>query len=102
MKEVDVVVHLAGRAHVLKEESTNPLESYRAVNTISTIKLGEESLVSQVKRFIFVSTIGVNGSATNSTPFKYSDPDSPNSDYARSKQEAEAGLKKFLKLLQLN
>ncbi len=93
LANVDVVVHLAGRAHVLKEKSLDPLNEFRSVNTLATQKLVEASVYAGVKRFIFLSSVGVNGDKTDSAPFRATDIPKPVSSYAISKYEAETSLK---------
>jgi nucleoside-diphosphate-sugar epimerase len=90
--DVDVVIHLAARAHVLSDYSADPLSDYRMANTIPTLKLGRDALDAGVRRFIFVSSIGVNGTETFGSPYKSSDLVAPHSPYAVSKYEAEVGL----------
>src|SRR5690242_10257126 len=58
---VDTIVHLAGRAHILNDRSDNPLEHFRRVNTRATVALARHAAYASVKRFIFISSIGVNG-----------------------------------------
>ncbi|MHC2147797.1 NAD-dependent epimerase/dehydratase family protein [Pseudomonas sp. 210_17 TE3656] len=93
LEGVDTVIHLAGRAHILKETSENPLDLYRADNVSNTLKLAEQALRAGAKRFIFISSIGVNGSSTNETPFSELSEAAPQQDYAISKWEAELSLK---------
>lgn len=91
-----VVIHLAGRAHILNDDVANPLEEFRKVNVDGTLKLAQIALESNVKRFIFISSIGVNGSTT-SKPFDESDQPNPHADYAISKLEAEVALQALFK-----
>lgn len=86
------VIHTAARAHVLKETVINPLETFRQTNTLATLSLAKQAASMGVKRFIFISTIGVNGAVTNGSAFTEKDIESPHSDYAVSKWEAEQGL----------
>jgi nucleoside-diphosphate-sugar epimerase len=95
--DVDVVVHLAGRAHQLKESLSDPLETYRRVNRDLTIALAELALQAGVKRFVFVSSIGVNGLDTTFEPVNELSVANPVRDYAISKFEAEQGLTDLLK-----
>ncbi|WP_439531290.1 UDP-glucose 4-epimerase family protein [Marinobacter adhaerens] len=87
----DVVIHAAARAHVAKESVSSAMEEYRKVNVEGTLNLGREAMKAGVKRFIFISSIGVNGSL-NSKPFTESDAPAPTDLYARSKLEAEVAL----------
>ena len=90
---VDVIVHTAARVHVMSDESTNPLEEYREVNTFGTMNLARQAIESGVKRFIFISTIKVNGESTSvDYPFKASDSRAPEDFYGQSKAEAEEQL----------
>lgn len=93
LSSCDAVVHLAARAHVLKDDSFDSLASFRAVNVDATINLARQSALAGVKRFIFISSIGVNGELTTRDAFKADDPVSPHSHYAMSKYEAEIALK---------
>lgn len=88
---VDCIVHIAGRAHVLKETAADPLQAFRAVNVDATLKLAKKALAAGVKRFVFISSIGVNG-IHNKQPFTEEDMPNPQTDYARSKLEAEEAL----------
>tara|TARA_R110000823_G_scaffold267909_3_gene387894 strand:- start:249 stop:1217 length:969 start_codon:yes stop_codon:yes gene_type:complete len=90
---VDVIVHTAARVHVMSDESLNPLEEYRETNTFGTINLAKQAVESGVKRFIFISTIKVNGESTLlERPFKADDPREPQDFYGQSKAEAEEQL----------
>lgn len=89
---VDTVVHCAARAHVLKETAAEPLAQFRTVNTEATMALAQQAAAAGVRRFVFISSIGVNGSETHGAPFRHDDPPQPHSPYAVSKYEAEVGL----------
>src|SRR5271167_688955 len=65
LERVDAVVHLAARAHVVHERSSNPLAEFRAVNVHPTANLFRACQTAAVERFIFVSSIGVNGKSTH-------------------------------------
>lgn len=95
-KDITTLIHLAGRAHILKETSNAPLDLFRADNVESTLRLAEQALIAGVKRFIFISSIGVNGSSTATTPFTEHSTPAPRADYAISKWEAEQGLRELL------
>ncbi len=88
LENVDTVVHLAGIAH--KRGITH--QEYDEVNHLGTLKLAEDAAKSGIKRFVFMSTIGVLGSAG-----KFSDSSLPNphNDYSRSKNDAENGLRQI-------
>lgn len=88
---VDVVVHTAGRAHVLREMAQNSLIEYRKVNVDFTLNLARQAANCHVKRFVFISSIGVHG-ITSDRPFTVADELVPEEPYAISKLEAEQGL----------
>lgn len=85
------LIHLAARAHVLNDTVADPLAAFRATNVAGSVQLARCAARSGVKRFVFVSSVGVNGN-TNSRPFLESDPPSPVEAYAVSKLEAEQAL----------
>ena len=92
LQGVDYVVHVAGRAHRLREDADDPLAEFRKVNSDATVRLAEAASAAGVKRFVFISSIGVNGSETRGEAFTASDAPRPHSPYAISKWEAEQGL----------
>lgn len=91
----DAVVHLAGRAHILNDNTRDSLASFRMTNTKGTLNLAEQAAECGVSRFIFLSSIGVNGAITSGLPFSFDDSPSPHSPYAISKMEAEIGLREI-------
>ncbi len=101
VKDVDCIFHIAGRAHVLRENSNDPLAEFRAVNRDATLKLAEAAEAASVRRMIFLSSIGVNGGETHGSPFTSTDPVAPHSDYAVAKAEAEEGLHAFTQTAKL-
>ena len=92
LQGMDCVVHLAGRAHQLHDESRDPLASFRAVNLDLSVGLARQAAMAGVRRFVFMSSIGVNGSTTGIDPFVEDAVPAPHSDYAQSKLEAEQAL----------
>lgn len=90
---MDAVVHLAGRAHVLRDTDPDPEAVYWAVNVDGTVRLAQEAARAGVRRLVFVSTVKVNGEATHDRPFRASDAPRPEDAYARSKYEAEQALR---------
>lgn len=88
---IDSIIHLAGLAH----SSLFTEKDYRSVNVDGTIHLASEAAKAGVKRFVFVSSIGVNGSLTADSPFSIYSALQPNNAYAKSKYDAEIGLKKI-------
>jgi UDP-4-keto-D-QuiNAc 4-reductase len=91
---VDTVVHCAARAHILRDTATDPVQEFRRVNTAGTVQLAALSAEAGVRRFVYLSSIGVNGQAT-APGQKFRETDSPNpaDAYAVSKFEAEGQLK---------
>ncbi len=95
---IDVVVHCAARAHVMNDQESDPLSVFRKVNTYSTIKLAEMAAQNRVKRFIYISSIKVNGEDTSLTaPFTANDVPKPEDAYGISKLEAEQQLLEIAK-----
>ncbi|MBW2597766.1 MAG: SDR family oxidoreductase [Deltaproteobacteria bacterium] len=88
---VDTVVHLAARVNISQEKSAKPLAEFRKVNTEGTLALARQATQASVKRFVYISSIGVNGNQ-NTQPFNEQDTPSPAEPYAVSKLEAEQGL----------
>lgn len=89
---VSHVVHLAARVHVMGGEGEEMLAAYRQVNVDGTCHLAVQAARAGVRRFVFVSTIKVNGEETHATPFRADDLPAPADAYAVSKLEAEQGL----------
>ena len=97
LPSTDVLIHLAGRAHVLNDVAADPLAEFREINTSATIKLAARAARAGVRRFIFMSTIGVNGDETQpGRAFHADSPANPATPYALSKWEAEQGLRAAL------
>ena len=93
LDDVETIVHLAARVHVMRESDADPLAAFRLANVATTINLARQAAQAGVKRFIFMSTIKVNGEKTEpGRPFKNSDRPNPQDPYAISKAEAEAEL----------
>ena len=92
-KDVDVIVHAAARAHIMNEDSSDPLSQFRKVNRDVTLLLAHLAAESGIKRFVFLSSIKVNGENTlPGKPFKPDDTNIPEDPYGLSKYEAEQGL----------
>lgn len=94
LNEVDCVIHLAAKAHITNKPLVNSICDLKDSNTDATLKLAKQSAESGVRRFIFLSTIGVNGK-NNESPFTSSDEPNPSDAYSVSKYEAEIGLRKI-------
>lgn len=91
---IRTVIHTAARAHVAKDETSHPLAEYRKVNVAGTLNLAKQAAEAGVRRFVFISSIGVNGNVS-SVPFTENDEPNPAEPYAQSKWEAEQGLRKI-------
>jgi nucleoside-diphosphate-sugar epimerase len=91
LAEIDCVIHLAGRAHVIDKAKASVLDEFRKVNTELTLNLAKQAVTARVERFIFLSSIRVNGNQ-NTQPFLEIDIPNPQEPYAISKYEAEQGL----------
>ena len=88
---VEVIVHTAARAHIIHDNTSDPLLEYRKVNRDATWVFARLASECGVKRFVFLSSIGVNGN-NNQIPFTENDTPKPQDFYAISKYEAEQGL----------
>ena len=94
LQGVDVVIHVAARAHVMREELLDPLAEYRRINVEGTLNLALQAATAGVRRFVFISSVKVNGEATApGRPFTADDTPAPEDAYGLSKAEAEAQLK---------
>lgn len=94
LKNQDVVVHCAGRAHVVGEQFADSLSKFRNVNVSGTLALAKQAAEVGVRRFVFISSIGVNGNQSYQ-PFTVEDAPRPVEPYAISKCEAEVELRKL-------
>lgn len=93
---VNVVIHCAARAHVMYENSLNQSLHYEQINTLATLSLARQAAELGIKRFIFISTIKVNGESTQEgKPFRPSDILNPQDEYGLSKAKAEIGLREI-------
>jgi nucleoside-diphosphate-sugar epimerase len=91
---VDVVVHLASRVHVMNDTEVDPLAAFRQVNVGHTLALARSAASAGARRFVFVSSVKVNGEQTApGRPFRETDPSAPVDPYGISKMEAEEALK---------
>lgn len=89
----EVVIHAAARAHVMSDQSSDPIEEYRKVNVEGTLNLARQSVEAGVQRFVYISSIKVNGEQTApGKPFTERDAPAPSDPYGVSKMEAEEGL----------
>lgn len=96
LEQVETVVHLAARVHVMKDFSKDSLAEFRRVNVSGTLNLARRAAAAGVKRFIFLSSIKVNGESTMpGCPFCEDDIPTPQDYYGISKYEAEVGLRRL-------
>ena len=92
---MSAIVHLAARVHVLKDDSNDPLTEFRRINVHGTLNLARQAAVHGVRRFVYLSTIKVNGEETYNRAFGTEDVSAPVDPYGVSKLEAETGLQKI-------
>lgn len=91
-----VVIHSAARVHVMNDTENDPLSAFRAVNVEGTLNLARQAAAAGVQRFIFISSIKVNGEGTApGSAFTADDEPAPADPYGVSKMEAEQGLRKL-------
>lgn len=94
---VEVVVHAAARVHVMHEQAHDPLTEFRLTNVEGTLQLARQALAAGVRRFIYISSIKVNGETTApGQPFRADDNPAPQDPYGISKWEAELALRDLL------
>lgn len=93
LASIECVVHLASRTHITDDKSADPLAAYREINVSGTAHLAKQAISSGVRRFVFMSSIKVNGESTTSEPFCESSPPQPQDPYGLSKLEAERVLR---------
>jgi nucleoside-diphosphate-sugar epimerase len=92
---VDTVVHLAALAHLDTRRVPDALATYRRVNTAATLRLADAASRAGVRRFVFLSSVKVNGEQSGAHPFRTDDTPAPEDPYGVSKLEAEVGLSKL-------
>jgi nucleoside-diphosphate-sugar epimerase len=96
LEGTDAVVHLAARVHVMHDTASDPLAAFRHANVEGTLHLARQAAAAGVKRFVFVSSIKVNGEQTlPGAPFRPDDAPAPVDPYGVSKLEAEQGLRRL-------
>ena len=88
----DSLIHAAARVHIMNDVADDPLVEFRKVNVEGTLELARQAAQAKVRRFVFVSSVKVNGEATTAKPFAADDAPAPVDAYGISKLEAEAGL----------
>lgn len=90
---LDVIIHAAARVHVMKETSMDALAEFRRANVEGTLNLARQAVRAGVGRFVYVSSVKVNGEITTGQPFTAFDTPAPSDPYGISKLEAEQGLR---------
>jgi nucleoside-diphosphate-sugar epimerase len=97
LKDTDVVIHAAARAHIMRDGALDPLTEYRRVNVHGTLNLARQAAAAGVRRFLFLSSVKVNGESTDGLPRPFGARNdgvnaAPEDAYGLSKWEAEQGL----------
>lgn len=101
-KDIDIVVHSAARVHMMDDKSADPLTEFRKVNVQGTLNLARQAAAAGVRRFIFISSIKVNGEGTElGHPYTADSQPKPTDPYGISKYEAEQGLFKLAETMPL-
>lgn len=96
LQGVELVIHAAARVHVMNDGAADPLAEFRSVNVQGTLNLAKQATAAGVRRFVFLSSVKVNGELTpEGRPFSEFDAPSPVDPYGVSKNEAELGLRKI-------
>ena len=96
VNNVHAVVHCAARVHVMHNTEADPLTAFRSVNLQGTLNLARQAAASGVKRFVFISSVKVNGESTEpGHAFTEDDAPNPQDAYGQSKHEAEQGLRQL-------
>ena len=90
-----VVIHLAARVHMMREQAADPGAAYQAMNVDATLRLAEQAAGQGVRRFVHVSSVKVNGERTLGRPFRADDSPAPEDAYGRSKLAAELALQEW-------
>lgn len=96
LEGVEVVIHSAARVHVMNDTEADPLAAFRKVNVEGTLSLARQAVAAGARRFVFISSIKVNGEGTVSgRPYRADDEPAPADPYGISKMEAEQGLREL-------
>jgi nucleoside-diphosphate-sugar epimerase len=91
----DTVIHLAARLHMMRDTATDPELAFREANTDVTQRLAQAAAAAGTGRFVFLSSVKVNGEETTGVPFSERDAPAPEDAYGRSKRDAEVALQKI-------
>jgi len=96
LQDIDIVIHAAARVHIMRDTVSDPLAEFRCVNVEGALNLARQAVLAGVKRFIFISSIKVNGEETSlGTPFNERSIPEPQDPYGVSKDETEQGLREI-------
>ena len=96
LEDVAVIIHAAARAHIMRDTASDPLAEFRRINVDATLNLARQAAEAGVTRFIYLSSVKVNGEQTFSgQPFTEQDTAAPQDPYGISKHEAEVGLRQL-------
>jgi len=96
LRGADCIIHTAARVHVMHDTESDPLSAFRSVNADGTLNLAHQAAAAGVKRFVFISSVKVNGEVTQpGQAFSEADVSSPQDAYGQSKHEAEQGLRQL-------
>lgn len=95
LEGIEAVVHLAARVHMMRERAADAEAIYRRVNSEITGKIATEAAKAGVQRFVFLSSIKVNGESTQTKPFSEKNDPSPEDAYGQSKLAAELALQEI-------
>lgn len=96
LSHIDCIVHCAARVHVMHETAADPIKLFRQINVEATLQLAQQAADAGVKRFVFLSSVKVNGEFTElGQPFTEQQTPHPQDAYAQSKYEAENGLRRI-------
>lgn len=96
LQSVDVVIHCAAQPHIMNCSANNGADIYHDTNVDGSLNLARQAIAAGIRRFIFISSVKVNGESTVDTrPFNHACPAAPEDSYARSKQAAEDGLREL-------
>ena len=93
LQGVSTVIHTAARVHVMNEVATDPMAEFREMNVEATLNLARQAVLAGVRRFVFVSSVKVNGESTTDVAFSAFDVPAPQDFYGQSKLEAETALR---------
>ncbi|MFM1691644.1 UDP-glucose 4-epimerase family protein [Aeromonas salmonicida] len=97
LSDIDVVIHCAAQTHVMNNLTHDGRDIYQDINVDGALNLAHQAIIAGVKRFIFISSIKVNGESTRSLqPFNHTSSPAPEDNYGRSKQAAEDGLRRLV------